>query len=154
MTYEINKIPSFIPIGNQRDFGHVVTFDLTAWADLGADDWKVTYIRPGESEVRPVAEGDIAVENNVLTWTISEAVTGISGTGSVVIEAYLGNVFLKHSDATNTIVGAGHGDAGEAPEPVADWIADANAIVNRCNLYHSISLAVNYTSMDEMGAPI
>ena len=125
MTYEINKLPSFIPIGNQRDFGHVVTFDLTAWADLGADDWKVTYIRPGESEVRPVAEGDIAVENNVLTWTISEAVTGISGTGSVVIEAYLGNVFLKHSDATNTIVGAGHGDVGDAPEPLANWLEDA-----------------------------
>ena len=54
--------------------------------------WKITYMRPGESATCP--DGDVC---GVLTWTISEAVTAINGTGSVVIEAYRGGEMLKHS---------------------------------------------------------
>ena len=121
----INAMPIYIPLGNQRDFGHTIQFDLTAWADLNADDWKITYMRPGDSATYPVPDGDVSVADNVLTWTISEAVTAINGNGSVVIEAYRGGEMLKHSDRIMTIIGAGHEPAGEAPDPVADWIADA-----------------------------
>lgn len=125
--YDIEKPISYIPLGNQRDFGHTVQFDLTAWADLNADDWKITYMRPGESATYPAPDGDVAVVDNVLTWTISEAVTAINGTGSVVIEAYRGGEMLKHSDRIMTIIGEGHEPAGEAPDPVADWIREADA---------------------------
>ena len=121
----INAMPIYIMLGNQRDFGHAIQFDLTAWADLNADDWKITYMRPGESATYPVPDGNVSVADNVLTWTISEAVTAINGNGSVVIEAYRGGEMLKHSDRIMTIIGAGHEPAGEAPDPVADWIADA-----------------------------
>ena len=47
----INSMPSYIMLGNQRDFGHTIQFDLTAWADLNADDWKITYTRPGERNI-------------------------------------------------------------------------------------------------------
>ena len=123
--HNINAMPGYIPLGNQRDFGHTIQFDLTAWADLNADDWKITYMRPGESATYPVPDGNVSVADNVLTWTISEAVTAINGNGSVVIEAYRGGEMLKHSDRIMTIIGAGHEPAGEAPDPVADWIADA-----------------------------
>ena len=122
----IGAMPGYIPLGNQRDFGHTIHFDLTAWADLNADDWKITYMRPGESATYPVPDGNVSVADNVLTWTISEAVTAINGNGSVVIEAYRGGEMLKHSARVMTIIGAGHEPAGEAPDPVADWIREAN----------------------------
>ena len=121
----IGAMPGYIPLGNQRDFGHTIQVDLTSWADLNADDWKITYTRPGESATYPVPDGDVSVADNVLTWTISEAVTAINGAGSVVIEAYRGGEMLKHSARIMTIIGAGHEPAGEAPDPVADWIEDA-----------------------------
>jgi hypothetical protein len=124
--YDIEKPISYIPLGNQRDFGHTVQFDLTAWAGLNANDWKMTYMRPGEAATYPAPDGDVSVVDNVLTWTISEAVTAINGTGSVIIEAYRGGEMLKHSARIMTIIGEGHEPAGEAPDPVADWIADAN----------------------------
>ena len=123
----INALPSYIMLGNQRDFGHTIQFDLAAWADLNADDWKITYTRPGESVTYPVPDGDVSVVDNVLTWTISEAVTAINGTGSVIIEAYRGGEMLKHSARIMTIIGEGHEPAGEAPDPVADWIEDATS---------------------------
>ena len=121
----ISAMPGYIPLGNQRDFGHTIQVDLTAWADLNADNWVITYTRPGESATYPVPDGDVSVADNVLTWTISEAVTAINGAGSVVIEAYRGGEMLKHSDRIMTLIGAGHEPAGEAPDPVADWIEDA-----------------------------
>jgi hypothetical protein len=124
--YDIQNPISYIPIGNRRDFGHTVQFDLTAWAGLNADDWKITYTRPGEAATYPVPDGDVSVVDNVMTWTISEAVTALDGTGSVIIEAYRGGEMLKHSDRIMTIIGEGHEPAGEAPDPVADWIAEAD----------------------------
>ena len=121
----ISAMPGYIPLGNQRDFGHTIQVDLTAWADLNADNWVITYTRPGESATYPVPDGDVSVADNILTWTISEAVTAINGAGSVVIEAYRGGEMLKHSDRIMTIIGEGHEPAGEAPDPVADWIEDA-----------------------------
>ena len=121
----ISAMPGYIPLGNQRDFGHTIQVDLTAWADLNADNWVITYTRPGESATYPVPDGDVSVADNILTWTISEAVTAINGAGSVVIEAYRGGEMLKHSDRIMTIIGDGHEPAGGAPDPVADWIEDA-----------------------------
>ena len=126
----ISAMPSYIMLGNQRDFGHTIQLDLTAWDDLNADDWKITYTRPGESATYPVLDDDVSVADNVLTWTISEAVTAISGNGSVVIEAYRGDEMLKHSTRVMTVIGEGHETAGEAPDPVVDWIADANATLD------------------------
>ena len=125
--HNINAMPSYIMLGNQRDFGHTIQFDLTAWDDLNADDWIITYMRPGESATYPVSGGNVSVADNVLTWTISEAVTAISGNGSVVIEAYRGGEMLKHSALIMTIIGEGHEPAGEAPAPIADWVSDATA---------------------------
>jgi hypothetical protein len=122
----ISAMPGYIPLGNQRDFGHTIQVDLSAWADLNADDWKITYTRPGESATYPVPGGNVSVADNVLTWTISAAVTAINGAGSVVIGAYRGGEMLKHSDRIMTIIGNGHEPAEKAPDPVADWIADAN----------------------------
>ena len=125
--YDIEKPITYIPIGNQRDFGHTIQFDLTAWDDLNADDWKITYTRPGESGTYPVPDGDVSVTNNVLTWAISEAVTAINGTVSVVVEARRGGEMLKHSSRIMTIIGEGHEPAGPAPDPVADWVEDATS---------------------------
>jgi hypothetical protein len=138
--YDIQNPISYIPIGNRRDFGHTVQFDLTAWAGLNADDWKITYTRPGEAATYPVPDGDVSVVDNVMTWTISEAVTALDGTGSVIIEAYRGGEMLKHSDRIMTIIGEGHEPAGEAPDPVADWITDANSALNSLK---SIRFTVN-----------
>lgn len=138
--HNINAMPIYIMLGKMRDFGHTIQFDLTAWADLNADYWVITYTRPGESAKYPVPGGDVSVADNVLTWTISEAVTAINGAGSVVIEAYRGGEMLKHSARVMTIVGKGNEPAGEAPDPVADWIADANVTLYALK---SIAFSIN-----------
>ena len=51
LMLNISAMPGYILIGNQRDFGHTIQFDLTAWADLNADNWVITYTRPGERNI-------------------------------------------------------------------------------------------------------
>ena len=103
--HNISAMPGYIPLGNQRDFGHTLQFDLTAWDDLNADDWKITYMRPGDSATYPVPDGDVSVADNVLTWTISEAVTAINGVNGMRNRVYRGGEMLKHSDRIMTIIG-------------------------------------------------
>ena len=36
LMHIINAMPGITLLGNQRDFGHTIQFDLTAWDDLNA----------------------------------------------------------------------------------------------------------------------
>lgn len=124
--YEIDRMPGYIKIGNRRGFGHTLRIDISAWNDLEADAWKVAYQRPGEAQSYYTPSGNIAVENDVLTWTISEAVTAIEGVGSVVIEAYRGEEMLKPSDKSMIIIGPGLETSDDPPTPMSEWLDQAN----------------------------
>ena len=123
--YEIDRMPGYINIGNRRGFGHTLRIDVSAWDELEADTWKVAYQRPGETQPYYAPSGNVAVENGVLTWTISEAVTA-EGAGSVVIEAYRGDEMLKPSDKSMIIIGTGLETSGDPPTPMSEWLDEAN----------------------------
>lgn len=125
--YKINELPGYIELGNQRAFGHTLVFDVSAWADLLPDRFEITYTRPGEAAVNPAVGVVYDGTAQTLTWTISAAVTDISGSGSLVVAAYRGTERLEPTPRIQTVVGEGHGDIGAAPEPMSNWLEDATA---------------------------
>ena len=128
--HEINNLPGYISLGNLLDFGHALVVDVSAWADRLPDRDELSCIRSGETMAYPVVGRVFDSAAQTLMWTVSAVDTGISGSGSLVIEAYRADEQLVHTPMVQTIVGAGHGDVGDAPEPLANWISDATAKLN------------------------
>ena len=126
--HNINELPGYIGLGNLNEKGVCeIAVDVSAWVALyPTGTFSITYMRPGETDVYPVAAGDIVVADGILTWTVSDTVTATSGSGSMVIQCAVGDTIVKKSPLIQTVIGAGHAAAGDAPAPVADWIADAN----------------------------
>lgn len=138
---DIDKIPSRINIGNQGEKNIAqVQFDVSVWDALypGAE-YSITYIRPGETSVSPELDGAVSHVEGVLTWAPSPAVMEVPGSGTVVIICTpVGKE--KRSIRTFYHIVDGHGPAGEAPDPVADWITDANSTLNNLK---SIRFTIN-----------
>ena len=128
--YDIDNLP-LIELGHQTENDVCeIQFDVTDWlADYPEGVFTITYIRPTETAVYPVAAGDLAVSTvddaEVLTWTVSDAVTAIAGSGSIVVKLTEGDK-VKTTGTVQTITLEGHAAAGSPPTPIADWIDDAN----------------------------
>ena len=127
--HKINELPGYIELGNLNEKGVCeIAVDVSAWVALyPTGTFAITYIRPTESAVYPVAAYDIVVADGILTWTVSDTVTATAGSGSMVIQCAVGDTIVKKSPLIQTVIGAGHEPAGEAPDPVADWVADATS---------------------------
>jgi hypothetical protein len=143
-VYDIDNLPGLIELGHLDEKGVCkVEFDVTDW--LTAYDegvLNITYIRPGETTVYPVdmtgasiaapTSGNLALtladEVYTLTWTVSDAVTAIAGSGSVVVELTEGGTVKKRSAKTQTYIADGHAAAGTPPEPLADYIEKWGAV--------------------------
>lgn len=131
--YTIDTLPGLIELGQQGESGaNSVVFDISAWKALyPAGTYSITYTRPGETTVYPESAGALAVATvglvTTLTWTPSDAVLDIAGQGSVVVHCTENGV-EKRSAMTSTIVEAGHGAAGDPPEPLADYIEKWGAV--------------------------
>ena len=129
--YTIDNLEAVIPLGQQGESGATsVTFDISAWVTLyPAGMYSLTYVRPGETTVYPEQAGAVATATvddvTTLTWTPSDAVLDVAGNGTVVIHCTEDDV-EKRSAMTSYYVALGHAAMGDAPAPVADWIADAN----------------------------
>ena len=132
--YDIDILPGLIELGHLNEKGVCeIEFDVTDWlTDYPAGVLSITYIRPGETTVYPVAAGDLAVSTaddaDILTWTVSNVVTAIAGSGSIVITLTEGETIVKRSDKVQTIVTDGHAAAGDPPEPLASYIAKWGAV--------------------------
>ena len=126
--YNIDSLPGLIELGHLNEKGVCeIEFDVTGWlTDYPAGVLSITYIRPGETTVYP-ADG-LSVDEGILTWTVSNAVTAIAGSGSVVIALTEGETIVKKSDKVQTIVMDGHAAAGVAPEPLASYIDKWGAV--------------------------
>ena len=89
--HDIDNLP-LIELGHQTENDVCkIQFDVTDWlADYSEGVFSITYIRPTETAAYPVAAGDLAVSTvddaEVLTWTVSDAVTAIAGSGSIVVK--------------------------------------------------------------------
>ena len=143
MAHLIDRLPGYIELGNLNELGVCdVEFDVSAWlADYPLGVLNITYTRPGEDVVYPVDMTGVSVsaplsgnlslavadEMYTLTWTISNAVTAIAGAGSMVVQLAVADTVVKRSRLVQTIVQEGHSSAGDPPDPVQDWVADATS---------------------------
>lgn len=135
MEYLINTLPDRIPIGNQGEKNAVtVDIDIEAWQidhptgavvispDPGvADGIYLSYTRPGSPAVYPEYPAALALTGKVLSWTLSENVLDYPGYGTVVVHCMEGSV-EKRANMTQIYIAPGHGAAGTAPPPLADYI--------------------------------
>lgn len=142
--YDIDSLPGLIELGHLNEKGVCeVEFDVTGWlTDYPTGVLSVTYIRPTETTVYPVdvtgvsiaapTSGNLALaladEVYTLAWTVSDAVTAIFGSGSVVVELTEGGTVKKRSAKTQTYIADGHAAAGDPPEPLADYIEKWSAV--------------------------
>jgi hypothetical protein len=148
MSYTIDAFTGRISIGNQNEKNStVITIDVSAWLTLypGAT-FSITYTREGESDVYP-ADG-VSLSGNTLTWTVGKAVTAISGQGTAVVHCTLGDI-EKCSAMAYIITAPGHDAAGDAPEPIQDYITEmagyAHQAVEAAALLTGVELSVNVT---------
>ena len=130
--YDIDSLPGLIELGHLNEKGVCeIEFDVTDWlADYPLGVLSITYIRPGETTVYPADGLSVGTvdDADILTWTVSNAVTAIAGSGSVVITLTEGETIVKRSDKVQTIVTDGHAAAGDPPEPLADYIEKWGAV--------------------------
>ena len=79
--HNINELPGYIELGNLNEKGVCeIAVDVSAWVALyPTGTFAITYMRPGETDVYPVAAGDIVVADGILTWTVSDTVTATVG---------------------------------------------------------------------------
>ena len=133
---KIEKLPARIYIGNEGEENAVqVRFDVSAWDTLYPDAvYSITYVRPGETIVYPEVPSHVVHADGVLTWAPSESVLDISDYGTVVINCTEDDV-KKKSVMTMFFVARSHPSSGAAPDPIADWIDDANAVMGQIASY-------------------
>ena len=123
--HDIDNLP-LIELGHQTENDVCeIQFDVTDWlADYPEGVFTITYIRPTETAVYPVAAGDLAVSTvdnaEVLTWTVSDAVTAIAGSGSIVVKLTEGDK-VKTTGTVQTITLEGHAATTDPPSPMQAW---------------------------------
>ena len=140
--YTIDKLPGYIPLGNLNEKGGCeIVLDVSAWLELyPTGQFSITYMRPGEDDVYPAAAGDLSTATvglvTTLTWTVSDAVTAIAGSGSMVVQLAVDADIVKRSEKVQTVVDEGHAAAGEPPVPMQDWWTAMDARVAALELLH------------------
>ncbi len=155
--YLIDTLPGYIELGHLNEKGvSEIQFDVSAWKALYPTGvFSITYTRPGEITVYPVDEADLSVATvgliTTLTWTVSDAVTAISGSGSAVIQCAVGSTIVKKSDMVQTIISTGHDASEEPPEPLADYIAKWGAVDVVVNALESGASPTGSVTQDEDG---
>lgn len=144
--YLIDDLPGYIDLGQLSEKGaKEIEFDVTEWVtEHPTGTFSISYIRPTETTVYPVAAGDISTATalgvTTLTWAISDAVTAIAGSGSVVVQLAVADTVVKRSRLVQTIVQEGHSSAGDPPDPFQDWLTELTALQT---LWDGVDLSVS-----------
>lgn len=122
VIYDINHLP-LIYLGRQgENMARTVRIDVKSMLEAypGASIGLV-FQRAGDDELYI---GATSIDDNVLSWPVSAAVTANAGRGKIEVRAMLGDVLAK-SVTTLTQVDASLSGAGSVPpDPEKDWIDD------------------------------
>lgn len=128
--YDINSLPSIIPIGKQGE-GDVtpIEFDVSDWvADYPGLPISISVTDPQDStNAIPFLAAGVTLSGNTLTWLVGRDATQHAGLGTVVVRCANGGTD-KRSARTQILIDVGHGAASDAPELMADWLAEADAL--------------------------
>lgn len=128
--YDINSLPSIIPIGKQGE-GDVtpIEFDVSDWvADYPGLPISISVTDPQDStNAIPFLAAGVTLSGNTLTWLVGRDATQHAGLGTVVVRCANGGTD-KRSARTQILIDVGHGAASDAPQLMADWLAEADAL--------------------------
>lgn len=121
MIYDIRSLP-LIYLGRQgENLARTVDIDVSAMLDAYPDAAVgLIFQRAGETELYI---GATSLEDNILSWPITAAVTAHAGRGKIEVRAMLGQVVVKSVTAP-TRVDISLSGAGSPPDPEDDWIND------------------------------
>ena len=147
---KITEMPSSINLGHKKenDTG-IIQIDVSEWDALYPGCvYHITVQRPNETGNWPAT--GVTHADGVLTWLVPNTVTSIDGQGSLVIHCTIGGK-EKNTGSCWYFVGAGHDAMGEAPEPVADWIADAAAKLGEVDHYIGETIAATESANTATG---
>ena len=142
----IDKLPSSLNLGNQiENETKIIQIDVSAWDALYPGcAYHITAMRPGDTDNWPVT--GVSHADGVLTWAVPNTVTSVPGQGSLVIHCTLDGK-EKNTGSCWYFVGPGHAAMGEAPDVIADYVAEMAAYANQAQeaatLLQVVSLSVN-----------
>lgn len=122
MVYNLRNIQR-VPLGHQgENLAHVVVVDVTEWlAKWPAARIELVVIRPHE-DTAYIPE--TFVVNGLLTWPVTAADVGLSGTGRAELRALSDDVVVKSKVFDTVISPCLDGTVGEPPAAGTDWVND------------------------------
>lgn len=144
--WKIEKLPASINLGNQvENDTKIIQIDVSAWNTLYPGcAYHITAMRPGDTGNWPVT--GVTHADGVLTWVVPNTVTSVPGQGSLVIHCTLDGK-EKNTGSFWYSVGPGHAAMGDAPDVIADYVAEMAAYANQAQeaatLLQGVSLSVN-----------
>lgn len=119
-----DKSTNRIPIGKQgENKATAVQFCVKTWLEMWPGATVALAVQPPTGNAYPAI---VTTQDNITTWVITDADTAIPGIGKCELHVLLNDV-VKKSITFMTYIAESFTAEGEAPDPVADWIEDAQA---------------------------
>lgn len=117
----------------------IVRFNVTRWQEMYGEGGNFVLLAERNGDEAPYIV-PIAIEDGIITWTITNADTSVAGFGRCELQYYVGETVSKSITWTTRVIDA-LGDAGEAPEAYSAWVdevlAAAQAVTSAKDLVES-----------------
>lgn len=116
-----------------------VQFNVKPWLDMWPGATIALAVQPPTGDAYPAV---VTTADGITTWVITSADTAVPGTGKCELRVLLNDV-VKKSATYITFVAESFTASGEAPDPVTDWIEDAQAKLGEVD--NAVDLIENMT---------
>lgn len=123
-----------LELGRAGENAHTrVVFDVSGWlAQYPQAAISILCRRAGDESAYPVPASQLETADGTLYWTVSAADTGVEGSGQAELVAMQEGVIVKSAVYQTQTLPALTG-GGDPPDPVADWLEEAEAAVTAAN---------------------
>lgn len=119
-----DKSTNRIPVGKQgENNATAIEFCCKTWLEMWPGATLALAVQPPTGDAYPAV---VERDGNICRWVITAADTAVPGIGKCELRVLDGEV-VKKSVTFQTYIAESFTVDGEAPDPVADWIEDAQA---------------------------
>ena len=126
--FNISNPPQDLWLGYQgEDNARTIEIDITELeTEYPNVACSISFKRAGETSVTPLVTTRIG---NIIRWVIPLAITFKAGAGTIVVRGDKEGLIVKTQEIYTNITES-HGAEGEAPDPVTDWLNEANSVLD------------------------
>lgn len=137
---DLTKDVGVVEIGQQGENEAVeIQFDVSSWVEsYGSGDVFIYHQREGDEA--PYLKLLSVDSDNVATWTVDDADTGVVGRGTAQLTYVVGDK-VKKTIIFATLTNQSLGEAGEIPDPYEDLLATVRELLAETNTAKSIAQA-------------